>query len=46
MDPVTTTLPLEERPRAGLDVVHELIRAFKVRRLYDPGHPQRRDGTS
>jgi HEAT repeat protein len=43
MDPVTTTLPLEERPRAGLEVVHELIRAFKVRRLYDPGHPQRRE---
>jgi hypothetical protein len=29
-------------PRLGQELVGELIRAFKVRRLYDPGHPQRR----
>jgi len=26
---------------AATELVHELVRVFKVRRLYDPGHPQR-----
>jgi len=32
-----------ERARTGEELVVELVRAFKVRRLYDPGHPQRRE---
>ncbi len=33
----------DERARAAAELVVELVRAFKVRRLYDPGHPQRRE---
>ncbi len=31
----------DERVRAAEEIVQELLRAFKARRLYDPGHPQR-----
>jgi HEAT repeat protein len=43
MATLTTPPDLDERARAGIDLVNELIRAFKVRRLYDPSHPQRRE---
>ncbi|HET9581602.1 MAG TPA: hypothetical protein VFP76_02165 [Gemmatimonadota bacterium] len=34
------TVP-DEHVQAGEELLQELIRAFKVRRLYDEGHPQR-----
>ena len=40
---MTSTTQHDDRPKAGVEVVSELIRAFKMRRLYDPGHPQRRE---
>lgn len=33
----------QEHTRVGEEIANELVRAFKVRRLYDPGHPQRRE---
>ena len=40
---MSRAMPNEDRSRRGQDLMVELIRAFKVRRLYDPGHPQRRE---
>lgn len=40
VQPVT---PSRDPVKAGADLVHEILRAFKVRRLYDVRHPQRRE---
>lgn len=42
-DMLGSTPGSEERSSAGENLVIELVRAFKVRRLYDAGHPQRRE---
>lgn len=40
---MTTGVVQSARVQTASELVNELVRAFKVRRLYDAGHPQRRE---